>query len=82
MKSDKKLWVLVGMKAYISVASFRQNMYFFSTITILSVTETKNHLINYSLVNFYLCAFDCFFLTNTWDVMKENKGVNASSDRD
>ena len=68
------------MKAYISVASFRQNMYFFSTITISSLTETKNHLINYTLVNFYLCAFDCFFLTSTWDVMKENKGVNASSD--
>lgn len=68
------------MKAYISVASFRQNMYFFSTIAISSLTETKNHFINYTLVNFYLCAFDCFFLTSTWDVMKENKGVNASSD--
>lgn len=57
-------------------------MYFFLIIIILLVIEIKNYLINYILVNFYLCVFDCFFLINIWDVMKENKGVNVSLDCD
>lgn len=55
-------------------------MYFFLIIIILLVIEIKNYLINYFLVNFYLCVFDCFFLISIWDVMKENKGVNVSLD--
>ena len=55
--------IIVWMKADISVTHFRQNM----GLTFGSllnhdyvIAETKNHLINYSLINFYLCVFDYF----------------------
>ena len=69
--------ILLRMKAYISVAYFRQNTTLNLTVGSFSpwclVTETKNHLINYTLINFYLCVFNYIVLTDSWEFMK-NKG--------
>lgn len=65
------------MKAYISVAYFRQNTTLNLTIGSFShyyfVTETKNHLINYTLIHSYLCVFNCIVFNQLLRIYEEQR---------